>query len=132
LWTFILCTDPTVVVGLSETWQGASWVGRAPAAVALLNPKDPDGDRNAKMREVMQYDLGQVTMSIMLTAAGLGIGSGQAGILDQTRAREVLGFPDDWYCGWVVALGYPADRALRPIRKPTRKPIDEVVRRDHW
>jgi nitroreductase len=84
------------------------------------------------MREVMQYDLGQVTMSIMLTAAGLGIGSGQAGILDQTRAREVLGFPDDWYCGWVVALGYPADRALRPIRKPTRKPIDEVVRRDHW
>jgi nitroreductase len=132
LWTFILCTDPATVVGLSETWQGASWVGQAPAAVALLNPKDPDGDRNAKMREVMQYDLGQVTMSIMLTAASRGIGSGQAGILNQTRAREVLGFPDDWYCGWVVALGYPADRPLRPIRKPIRKPIEDVVRRDHW
>jgi len=132
LWSFILCTDPSVVLGLSETWQGASWIGAAPAAIALLNPKDPDGDGNVKMREVMQYDLGQVTMSIMLTAADLGIGSGQAGIMDQVRARDALGFPGDWYCGWVVALGHPADRPLSPIRKPNRKPFDEVVRRDHW
>jgi len=132
LWAFVLCTDPAVIAGLSETWQGASWVGNAPAAIALLNPKDPDGDGNAKMREVMQYDLGQVTMSIMLTAADLGIGSGQAGVMGQTKAREVLGFPADWFCGWVVALGYPADRPLRPIRKPNRKPFDEVVRANHW
>jgi nitroreductase len=132
LWSFILCTDRTVVRGLSETWQGASWIGTAPAAIALLNPKDPDGDGNVKMREVMQYDLGQVTMSIMLTAADLGIGSGQAGILDQGRARDALGFPVDWYCGWVIALGYPDDRPLRPIAKPNRKPFDEVVHRDHW
>jgi nitroreductase len=132
LWSFILCTEPAVVLGLSETWQGASWIGSAPAAIALLNPKDPDGDGNVKMREVMQYDLGQVTMSIMLTAADLGIGSGQAGIMDQVRARDVLGFPADWYCGWVVALGSPADRPLRPIKKPNRKPFDEVVHRNGW
>jgi len=65
-----------------------------------LNPKDPDGDGNIKMRGVMQYDLGEVTMSIMLTAADLGIGNGRAGILNQTRAREVLDFPADWLCGW--------------------------------
>ncbi|HEX5587936.1 MAG TPA: nitroreductase family protein [Acidimicrobiia bacterium] len=132
LWAFVLCTDPVVVAGLAETWQGASWVGNAPAAIALLNPKDPDGDANAKMREVMQYDLGQVTMSIMLTATELGVGSGQAGIMNQTRARQVLGFPDDWFCGWVVALGYPADRPLSVIRKPNRKPFEEVVHRDRW
>jgi nitroreductase len=132
LWAFILCTDPDVVLGLSETWQGASWIGAAPAAIALLNPKDPDDDGNVKMREVMQYDLGQVTMSIMLAAADLGIGSGQAGILDQARARDVLEFPADWYCGWVVALGHPADRPLRPIKKPNRKPFDEVAHRNHW
>jgi len=132
LWSFILCTDPAVITGLSETWQGASWVGRAPAAVALLNPKDPDGDGNTRRRELMQYDLGQATMSIMLAAADLGIGSGQAGVMDQAKAREVLGYPDDWYCGWVVALGHPADRPLRPIVKPNRKPFDEVVRHDRW
>jgi nitroreductase len=132
LWAFVLCTDAAVIDGLSQTWQGASWIGSAPAAVALLNPKDPDGDANGKMREVMQYDLGQATMSIMLTAADLGIGSGQAGVMNQAKAREVLAFPADWYCGWVVALGYPSDRPLRPIRKPNRKPVDEVLHRDRW
>jgi nitroreductase len=134
LWAFVLCTDPDAITGLSETWQGASWVGAAPAAVALLCPKDPDDDggANPRRREVMQYDLGQATMSIMLAAADLGIGSGQAGVLDQARAQEVLGFPDDWYCAWVVALGHPADRPLRPVERPNRKPIDEVVHRDRW
>ena len=132
LWAFVVCTDPAVIAGLSETWQGASWVGKAPAAIALLNPKDPDGDGNALMRSVMQYDLGQATMSIMLAAADQGIGSGQAGIMNQSKAREVLDFPGDWYCGWVVALGRPADRPLKPIMKPNRKPREEVVHRDRW
>jgi nitroreductase len=132
LWAFVLCTEPAVISGLSETWQGASWIGTAPAAIALVNPKDPDGDGNTKMREVMQYDLGQVSMSIMLTAADLGVGSGQAGIMNQTRAREVLDFPSEWYCGWVVALGYPADRPLKPILHPNRRPIDEVVHHNRW
>ena len=132
LWAFVLCTDPEAIAGLSETWQGASWIGKAPAAIALLNPKDPDSDSNTKMREVMQYDLGQVSMSIMITAADLGIGSGQAGIMNQTRAREVLAFPSEWYCGWVIALGYPGDRVLKPISKPNRKPFDEVVHHNRW
>jgi nitroreductase len=132
LWAFVLCTDPAVIGGLSETWRGASWVGSAPAAVALLNPKDPDGDGNARRREVMQYDLGQATMAIMLAAADQGLGSGQASVMDQDKAREVLGFPHDWYCGWVVGIGHPADRPLRPVARPDRKPFDEVVHRNRW
>src|ERR1700691_2455927 len=132
LWAFVLCTDPDAISGLSETWQGASWIGQARAAIALLNPKDPDGDGNTMMRHVMQYDLGQVSMSIMLTAADLGIGSGQAGIMNQNKAREVLEFPAEWYCGWVVALGHPADRPLKPIVTLNRKPFDEVVRYNRW
>jgi len=132
LWAFVVCTHPSVIAGLSETWQGASWVGKAPAAIALLNPKDPDGDGGKRMREIMQYDLGQVTMAIMLAATSLGIGSGQAGVMDQAKAQEVLGFPSDWYCRWVVALGYPADRPLRPIRNPNRKQTRELVHHNQW
>jgi nitroreductase len=80
----------------------------------------------------MQYDLGQATMSIMLAAADLGIGSGQAGVMDQAKARGLIAFPDDWYCGWVIGLGHPADRPLRPIERPNRKPFAEVVRRERW
>jgi nitroreductase len=132
LWAFVVCTHPAVIAGMSETWQGASWVGKAPAAIALLNPKDPDGDGGKRMREVMQYDLGQATMAIMLAATALGIGSGQAGVMDQGKAQGVLGFPSDWYCRWVVALGYPVDRPLRPISHPNRKPLGELVHHNRW
>lgn len=27
---------------------------------------------------------------------------------------------------------YPADRPLKPIRKPNRRPFDEVVHHGHW
>jgi nitroreductase len=132
LWAFVVCTHPAVITGLSETWRGASWVGKAPAAIALLNPKDPDGDGGKRMREIMQYDLGQATMAIILAATALGIGSGQAGVMDQAKAQEVLGFPSDWYCRWVVALGHPADRPVRPIRNPNRKPLGELVHYNRW
>jgi nitroreductase len=136
-WSFVACTEPDVIKGLSETWQGAAWITSAPLVVALLKPKDPDGDNNAKMRDVMQYDLGQATMSRatmsrVLAAADLGIASGQCGIMGQRKASEVLGFPDGWFCGTAIAFGHPADRPLKPIRKPIRKPIDEVWHRERW
>ena len=33
---------------------------------------------------------------------------------------------------YLLGLGYPADRPLRPIRKPNRRPFDEVVHRGRW
>ncbi|MGA7096397.1 MAG: nitroreductase, partial [Acidimicrobiia bacterium] len=29
-------------------------------------------------------------------------------------------------------LGYPADRPLKPILNPKRRPLDEVVHRERW
>ena len=33
---------------------------------------------------------------------------------------------------YLLDFGYPADRPLRPIRKPDRRPFDEVVHRGRW
>jgi nitroreductase len=33
---------------------------------------------------------------------------------------------------WDLGLGYPADRPLKPIRKPNRRPFDEVVHHGRW
>jgi nitroreductase len=127
-WTFVAVTDPARLTELSKVWRYAQHVAGSPATIALVAPTTDDPDT----REVYQYDLGQATMSIMLAAADLGIGSCHAAVDDQDLARRILGLPDDQRCEWLVSLGYPADRPLAPIEAPDRRPIDEVVRRDRW
>jgi nitroreductase len=109
-------------------WRFAAHVADSAATIALLMPASHD--RNE--RETSQYDLGQVTMAIMLAAADLGIGSGHASVGDQDLARSILGLPEDRECAILIALGYPADRPLRPIAQPDRRAFDDVVHRERW
>ena len=127
-WDFVVVTDRERLDRLSGVWRGAGHVADSAATIALIAP-DEDGQR---VRESIQYDLGQVTMSIMLAATDLGIGTGHASVHDQDLAREILGFPGDRFCGWLIGLGYPADRPLRPIENPDRRPFDSVVHEQSW
>jgi len=124
-WDFVIVTDRPQLAELSKVWRGAGHVARSAATIALLAPVPAD----ERQRDWVQYDLGQATMSIMLAAADLGIGSGHSAVADQRLAGQVLGFPDDRFCAYLIALGFPADRPLTPIRRPDRRPFDAVV---HW
>ncbi|MCI0633588.1 MAG: nitroreductase family protein [Actinobacteria bacterium] len=127
-WDFVVVTDRRRLHELAKTWRWAAHVGTSAAAIALVMPASDDRDA----RDTFEYDLGQVTMSIMLAAADLGIGSGHASVGDQALARRVLGLPEDRECAWLVALGYPADRPLAPIARPDRRAFDDVVHRERW
>ena len=100
----------------------------APAAIALVVPQPAD-DRT---RVVDQYDLGQATYAMMLAAADLGIGTGHSSVGDQARARTILGVPDTHVVSYLLGVGYPADRPLRPITKPDRRPFNAVVHQGRW
>jgi nitroreductase len=127
-WDFVVVTDRAQLQELSKVWQHGRHVASSAATVGLVAPIPAD-DRH---RDWIQYDLGQATMSLMLAAADLGIGSGHSAVGDQAQARKVLGLPDDRFCAYLVAFGYPADRPLAPIMHPSRRPFDEVVHWDHW
>jgi nitroreductase len=127
-WDFVLVTDREQLTELSTVWQGAGHIAGAAAAIALVVPV-PDDDR---MRVVDQYDLGQATFAMMLAATDLGIGTGHSSVGDQDKARALLGIPDTHLVAFLLGVGYPADRPLRPIRKPNRRPFDEVVHRGRW
>jgi nitroreductase len=127
-WDFVVVTDRGQLQELSKVWEHARHVASSAATVGLVAPSQADGRHN----DGIQYDLGQATMSMMLAAADLGIGSGHSSVADQEQARKVLGFPDDRFCAYLVAFGYPADRPLAPIMHPNRRPFDEVVHWDHW
>jgi nitroreductase len=127
-WDFVAVTDHDQLAELARVWQGARHVAASAATIALVAPVAGD----AHTRELVQYDLGQATMSIMLAAADLGIGSAHAAVRDQELARRVLGLPEDRFCAYLIALGDPADRPLSPIERPDRRPFNDVVHRDRW
>jgi nitroreductase len=127
-WDFVIVTDRPQLEALPAVWRGARHIAGAAAAIALVVPR-ADDDRT---RLIDYYDLGQATYAIMLAATDLGVGTGHSSVGDQETARSILGVPADHDVAFLIGLGYPADRPLRPQVKPDRRPFDEVVRRGHW
>jgi nitroreductase len=127
-WEFIAVTDKAQLEALGGVWQGARHIPGAQAAIVLVLP-EPTEERFLTLD---RYDLGQATYAMMLAATDLGIGSGHSAIGDQDKARAILGFPQGYVAAYIIGLGYPADRPLRPITKPDRRPFSEVVHRGRW
>ena len=128
-WNFVVVTDRERLVELAKAWpQGGRHIAVSAATIALVAAR-PEGD---SQRDLLQYDVGQATANMMVTAADLGIGSGHSAVRDQEQAQRVLGFPDDHFCVYMIGLGYPADRPLRPLVAPDRRPFDDVVHWDRW
>ncbi len=127
-WDFILVIERQHLLELAKVWRGAGHVASSAATIALIVPRREDPGE----RERAQYDLGQATIAMQIAAADLGIGSGHSAVADQAQARRVLGFPEDHYAAYLIPLGYPADRPLKPIQHPDRRPFAEVVHRERW
>ena len=117
-WDFVLVTDREQLKKLSTVWRGAGHIAGSAAAFALVIPQ-PDDEHG---RVIDQYDLGQATYAMMVAAADLGIGTGHSSVGDQEAARAILGVPADHDVAYMIGVGYPADRPLRPIVKPNRRP----------
>lgn len=126
-WDFVVVTDQRQLERLSHVWQGAVWIPGSAATIAVVMPED-GGDGPL----IDWFDVGQAAMQMMLAATGLGVASGQAVCRDQALAQEVLGFPDGKQCVLLIALGFPADRPLTPIKNPSRREFDDVVHFGTW
>ena len=122
---FVVSTDRAQLQELADVWQWGRHIAGSAATIVVVIPATSD----ARGRELDQFDAGQADMAMMLVAADLGIGSGHASVGDQALARRILGVPEDQDCAYMLALGYPADRPLAPVRKLNRRPVEEVV---HW
>ena len=127
-WDFVIVTDKAQLQELSTVWQGAGHIAGAAAAIAFVLPVPPSERRKV----TDQYDVGQATMAMMIAATDLGIGTGHSSVGDQDKARAILGVPDGYEVAYLMGVGHPADRPLKPIRNPNRRPFDEVVHHERW
>jgi nitroreductase len=125
-WNFILVTEREQLRELAKVWRGAGHVAGSAATIVVIAPAADNEFRRA------QLDLGQAIMAMTLAATDLGIGSSHAGVEDLVLARELLGFPEDRDWAFLISLGYPADRPLKPVRNPDRRPVSDVVHYGRW
>ena len=129
-WDFVVVEDRARLEALSKGGPYAGHIAGAAAAVALVTP-DPRG-AGASLSVV--WDVGMAAENMMLAAWELGIGSCPATVYDQAVARDVLRFPEESFCGWVLSFGYPANAGdlTRPPKPGGRKALDEIVHRETW
>jgi nitroreductase len=127
-WDFVVVTDRETLRELSTVWRGGGHIATAAAAIALVIPDEEE----PRARERNRFDIGQATMQMMIAAADRGIGTGHSAVGDQDLARSVLRVPDAKLVAFVIDLGHPADRPLRPSTRLRRRPFDEVVHRNGW
>src|SRR3989442_2325548 len=93
-WDFVVVTDRAQLQELAKVWAHAQHVAASAATIALVAPMPEE----ALQSDRTEYDLGQATMSIMLAAADLRIGSGHSVGADQDRARDGPGLPEGPFC----------------------------------
>ena len=101
------------------------WFVQAPLVIcACRYPMDPARQR----KDYTDVDVGIVVDHLTLAATELGLGTCWIGAFDPAAARKILGLPDEVEPVVFTPLGYPAD----PPRVKQRKPLDDLVRYEHW
>ena len=129
-WTFIVCRDRQHLRELAEVGPYADHVAGAAAAIALVtpDPRPPGAGRS------ILFDLGLAAENMMLAAWDLGIGCAPATVYEPDLARQLLGYPEDQFCEYLLSLGYPADPndLTRLPRQGGRRPLREIVREERW
>lgn len=129
-WSFIVCREREHLRELSTLGPWAGHLAGAAVGIALITP-DP---RAPGTPMSVLFDLGQAADSMMLAAWELGIGSVPATVYEHERARELLGYPDDRHCEYVLSFGYPADPTdlTRPAQAGGRKPLTDLIHEERW
>ena len=105
----------------------ASWFVQAPILIAACGiPSQSWVRRDGK--NYCQVDVTIAMDHLILAAADLGLGTCWVGAFNPDAARDVLGLPGDVEPIAFTPLGYPDDQ---PGHKG-RKPLDELIRYEHW
>lgn len=126
-WHFIAIQDKAILKALSECGTWAGHLSGAALGVAILTP-DP-----AEKFQIM-FDAGQAAAYMQLAAWELGVGSCPASIYEPEKAREILGYPNEWHLKITLSFGYPAEEeklSAKP-QKGGRREFEEVVHWERW
>jgi nitroreductase len=118
-WQFVVVRDRETLIALSKTGDYAGHLAGAAAGIVIVSPIPHE------------YDLGQATAFLMLSAWELGVGSCIAAIYHPDQVKRHLGIPDEMHVHYALSFGYPADD-WQPAKMGGRRTASEIVHWDRW
>lgn len=129
-WQFIVVQSRDRLVALAAVGASAGHLAGGAAAIALVtpDPRAPDAPLS------VIWDLGRAAQSMMLVAWSRGVGSVPATVYEQAACRQILGYPPEQHCEFILNFGYPSESRLidRSPRAGGRHDFADVVRWEHW
>ena len=104
------------------------WFVQAPLVIAVCAIASQAWVRQSDRFNARLVDATIAADHLILAAANLGLGTCWIAAFDVEAARTILKLPEEVEPVVFTPLGYPADQ---PVPK-RRKPLDELVRYEHW
>lgn len=118
-WTFLLVQDKEHLKALSECGAYAGHIAGADFAIVLVDHGN------------WSFDTGQAAAYLQLAAWDMGVGSCIAYFGDQDRLKDLFGIPAEANAEIGISFGYSAEKPRKP-RRSGRKPLEEILKREHW
>ena len=129
-WHFIVVRDRAFLNSLAQVGPYAGHLAGGALAIAMVTPDPQASDSPLSV----MWDLGRAAQNMVLMAWSRGIGSVPATVYDHTLCRQLLGYPEDRHCEYLLNFGYPAapDTLTRPLRRGGRVALSEIVFSERW
>jgi nitroreductase len=118
-WTFILVQEKERLKAISECGNYVRHIAGASFAIILVDHNN------------WSFDIGQAAAYLQLAAWDLGVSSCLAYFGEQEKLKALLGIPENATVEMGISFGYSAEQSHVPKRSG-RKPLEEIVRREHW
>jgi nitroreductase len=129
-WRFLIVRDVETIRRIGEIGLPQTRAMRtATAAIAIVLPV-----RDHATGDI--YDDGRAAERLLIAGSMLGLGAAIQWVRDDVAPAvcELLSLPADRVVRTIIALGHPAEAALRPKAAPgtARLPREESIFRDRW
>jgi nitroreductase len=129
-WRFIVVKNDELKKKLYEAALRQDFIKDAPVVIVVCADLKSISLKYGKRGELLYalQDTANATMSMLLAAHALGLGSVWVGAFDEDKVKFILDLPEHIRPVAILPIGYPAEKP----KKPDRIPFENVTWVDKW